>query len=79
MTKEEKAKYIQMPSVGVSATLNGLEVKAIEYGINDRIVFTIRNMRGNLTAHSARICYKSDRPFFRFEDYRIYLDEIIKV
>lgn len=78
MNKTEKERYLGMPTVGVSATLRGLEVKDIVYGIEDSIIFVIPDMKGRLKVHRARIRYDKPRTYFLFEDYLIYLDEIIR-
>ena len=78
MTKEEKQQYLRMKSVGYAASLIGLEVKAIDYGVNDTIIFTFPTVKGSVSVHSAKIRYDKERPYFRFEDYQVYLDEIMK-
>ena len=78
MTKEEKEQYLNMPTVGVSATLSVLEVKTIEYGIDDYIVFTVPRHNGKRTVRRAKINEGADRPYFFYEDFRVYMDEIIR-
>lgn len=78
MTKAEKQKYLEMKSVGYAASLTGLEVKAVEYGIEDMIIFTFPTVKGGLSVHSAKIKYDKERPYFRFEDYQVYVDEIMR-
>ena len=78
MTKAEREHYLSMPTVGVSATICGLEVKGIEYGIEDSIIFVLPDMKGRPKVHHARVRYDKVRAYFLYEDYMIYLDEIIR-
>ena len=78
MTKEERAKYLAMPSKGYVSAFNGLEVKDFEYGVTDYVIFIADAWRGKPTVHRARVYYTSERPFFTFEAMRVYLDEVIR-
>lgn len=80
MTKEEKQKYLNAQTVAVSNSCGGLEVKAIEYDIDDSIVFVADSWRNKPTVHRARISTDpKGRDYFMFECTRVYMDEILKV
>lgn len=77
MTKHEKQKYISADTVAYYTGCSGLAIKKIEYGIDDYIIFTDGNFCGKQTAHRAKVYY-ANRPYFRYHDYTIHLDECIR-
>ena len=77
MTRQEKREYMEMPTVAVySFGLAGLEIKAIEYGIEDYVVFVAMEK----TVHRTKICTPpSGTSYFRYGNLRIRLDECMRV
>ena len=74
---------INMPSIAYYSGLNGLEVKKIEYGINDRILCVSGCWYGGekaKRAHRVKIQYtRTGRAFIRVHGYRVPLDECIRI
>ena len=77
MTKSEKQKIMEMPTVAVySMGLAGLEIKNIEYGIEDYIVFVAPGG----TVHKRKIyTAPSGQTYFRFGNITVCTDECILV
>lgn len=53
---------------------------AIEYGIDDRVVFApnyLKNMWGDL--HARKIYYNNDKPFFIWNGKRQYFKDFLRV
>lgn len=56
----------------------GIEIQNIEYGTEDKVVFTAGEWTGNKSNHKCKIYYNTERPYFKFRGKRIHLDEYIK-
>lgn len=84
MTKQQKKHYRELPTIaGVAfyGAFCGLAIKAIEYGIDDYIVFV--DERDN-SIHRTRIGYaygNSDgsAPYFTYGGRRIYFDDTYRI
>lgn len=75
MTKKEICAH--NPTTGVYCDgLVGLEIKYIEYGIDDYVYYIARY--GKESYHKSKVHY-SDRPYFNFYGRRIHFDEIMRV
>jgi len=74
MTKQEKEEVMDMPTVAVSFGLAGFEIKKIEYGIDDYIIFVAS---GN-SVHRCKVYYTTYGPYFKYHGYRIPLDECMR-
>lgn len=67
-------------SVAYYSGLNGLEIKGIEYGIEDYVYCVSGAWGGGKAFHRCRIYYPaSGSPFFRVHGYKIPLDECIRM
>lgn len=72
-------------SVAYYSGLNGLEIKGIEYGINDFVYCVSGCWYGGKAArrfHRCKIYYPvngKDSAFFRVDGYKIPLDECIRM
>lgn len=72
-------------SVAYYSGLNGLEIKGIEYGINDFVYYVSGCWYGGKAArrfHRCKIYYSAngkDSAFFRVHGYKIPLDECIRM
>lgn len=76
MTKQEKEEVMDMPTVAVySMGYTGIEIKKIEYGIEDYIIFVDPENK----VHRNKIYTSSERFYFKWGQFRIYLDECIRV
>ena len=83
MTKTEKQMYFNKPSVAYYSGLNGLEIKEIIYDIDDYVIFIDNAWNGKSTyknVHKSKIYYSNnDRDYFRFNGYRIPLNECLRM
>lgn len=57
---------------------SGIEIQEIEYGIEDKVIFTAGAWTGNKSNHECKIYYETERPYFKFKGQRIHLDECIR-
>ena len=78
MTKLEKQNYLNKNTIGYWSDWGGVEVKGIEYGINDYAIIYIRLKK---SVHRVRINYgrKLDRDYIRIHGRRLYLNECLRV
>lgn len=67
-------------SVAYYSGLNGLEIKGIEYGINDYVYCVSGAWGGGKAFHRCKIYYPiTGSAFFRVHGYKIPFDECIKM
>lgn len=69
-------------SIAYYSGLNGLEIKGIEYGIDDYVYCVSGAWGGGKAFHRCKIYYPAndkDSAFFRVHGYKIPLDECIKM
>lgn len=79
MTKAEKQYYLEKEYVGYYSGYSGIEIKDIQYGIEDYIVFVAGAWCSNKSVHRSKVYYTSSgRDYFRYNGNRIYLDECIR-
>jgi len=80
MTSKEKAALEEMPTVGYWSELGGVEVKKIEYGVDDYVLCISNAWYGKHSYHRVRIDYGTDsRSYVRIHSVKLYLDECIRV
>ena len=82
MTKAEKNAYIAKPSAAYYSGFGGIEIKEIEYGIDDHVVFLANAWvkHDHKDVHRAKIHYGiGDKCFFMFNKTRIYFDECLRI
>lgn len=76
-----KAEILNMPTIAYWSGLDGLEIKDIEYGINDYVLCVSGAWYGgksNERAHRVKIRYnKNGDPYIVIHGYRILLSECI--
>lgn len=84
MTKREKQAYSEMDSVAYYSGCNGIEIKEIQYGIEDYVVFSAnswysdsKGKRGDI--HRAKVYYSANGDYFKYHGYRIPLNECIRM
>ena len=76
MTRKE---ILNADTVAYFSGCGGIEIKSIEYGINDRVLFVAGAWTGNKTAHRARIYSdKNSELFFRYHNYKIPFSECLR-
>lgn len=72
----KKAEIIEMPTIGYWSALGGLEVKTIEYDINDYCLCVSGAWSSKKTAHRVKI-YNGD--YIKLHGYRFKFDECLRV
>ena len=77
MTKAEKQEYLKKEYIGYYSGYAGIEIKDILYGIEDYIVFVAGAWCSDKSVHKSKVYY-GDRPYFKFNGNRIYLDECLR-
>ena len=75
MTKSEKQNYLNKNTIGYWSDWGGVEVKGIEYGINDYVIIYIRLKR---SIHRVKIYYGYKREYIRICGRRLYFDECFR-
>lgn len=67
-------------SIAYYSGLNGLEIKGIEYGIDDYVYCVSGALGGGKAFHRRKIQYtRKGVAFFRVYGYRVPLDECIRI
>lgn len=66
-------------SVAYYSGLNGLEIKGVEYGVEDYVYCVSGAWRGDKGFHCCKIYYTPINAFFRVHGYKIPLDECIRM
>lgn len=79
MRKEEKQYYLEKEYVGYYSGYSGIEIKDIQYGIEDYIIFVAGAWCSKKSVHRSKVYYApSGRDYFRYNGNRIYLDECLR-
>ena len=73
MTNQKKQNYLNKNTIGYWCDLMGIELKDIEYGINDYAIIVIQEK----SVHRVKIYY-GKRPYIRIYGYRFYFDECLR-
>ena len=58
--------------------LNGLELKGIEYGINDYVFLVSGALGGKKRTHRLKVYYTIESAYIKLDGYRVPLDECIR-
>lgn len=75
-----KDDILRAKSIAYYSGLNGLEIKKIEYGIEDYVLCVSGAWCGKKQAHKVKINYnKSGAAYIRIHGYKIPLDECIRM
>ena len=79
MTKQEKITILEKPSFAYYSGFGGIEIKDIEYSIDDHIIFVANAWYGVKTVHKAKIYYSNtDNDYFRFKNHTKRISKITK-
>lgn len=78
MTNAEKNYYINKEYEGYYSGYGGIEIKEIQYGIEDYVVFVANAWYGKKSVHKAKIYYNSDSTYFKFAGHRIKFSECLR-
>ena len=80
LSGREKTEVLSKRSVGYFSGFGGLEVKEIEYGVSDTVLFVVGAWTGSKDAFRAVIRYDaSGEPYFVYRGYHVRFDEIIRM
>lgn len=80
MTKAEKQAYMEQKSVGYYSGFGGIEVKEIQYGIEDYIIFVAGAWCSAKSVHRRKIQYNmSGDNFIVFANCRLYLRDFMRM
>lgn len=75
-----KKEYCLMnPAIAYYSGLNGLEIHAIEYGIEDYLYCVSGAWGGGKAYHKLKIYYNDNGGFIRLHGYKIPLNECIRI
>ena len=76
----KKKDIFNMPSIAYYSGLNGIEIKHIEYGIDDYLYCVSGAWYGKPAAHRLKIyCDKSGDAYIKLHGYKCFLNEFIKI
>ena len=79
MTKSEKQKVIDMPSLAYFSGFGGVEIKSIDY-VDDAVLFVANAWYGKKSVHHSAIRYTRDMvPYFTLNGCRIRLADCIRM
>lgn len=79
MTKNEKQVYKSMKTIAYFSGFDGIEIKTIEYGIEDYIIYTSGAWIGKSEVHKSKIYYTgTENDYFRYGNNHIRLNECIR-
>ena len=78
MKKTEKAFYENMQTVGYWSCNGGIEVKTIEYGIEDYAVIIASAWTGSRSIHRLMIHYETESPYIVLNGKRYHFNECIR-
>ena len=73
MTKSEKQNYLNKSTIGYWCDWFGVELKDIEYGINDYVIIVIQEK----SVHRVKIYY-GKREYIKINGRRLYFDECLR-
>lgn len=82
MTEKEKQYYLNCRTLGYWSADDGIEVKKIEYGIEDYMIVVSGSFTGNRRVHKVKINSAEDRfgyrAYIKINGKRYYTDECIR-
>ena len=76
MTKKD---LLQMETIAYYSGFNGLEIKGIEYGIDDYVLCVSGAWNGKPKPHRLKIYYNGDNPFILLNGYKCPLNDFIRM
>ena len=75
----KKRDYESYESIAYYSGLNGLELKHIEYGINDYLILQSGSWTSKKKMHRVRVMYSDNGDYVRLYGYKIPLNEFIRM
>ena len=76
MTKKD---ILEMETTAYYSGFNGLEIKGIEYGIEDYVLCVSGALAGKPKPHRLKIYYTSENAYIKLNGDKIRLDECIRM
>ena len=73
-----KKDILKMETTAYYSGFNGLEIKGIEYGIEDYVLCVSGAWNGKPNPHRLKIYYTSENAYIKLNGYRVPLDECIR-
>lgn len=74
-----KNEYKNFDSIAYYSGLNGLELKHIEYGINDYMIVQSGSWNGECKMHKCKVYYGVKSDYIKLYGYKIPLNEFIRM
>ena len=71
--------YVDMPTVGYWSDMGGVELKEIQYGIDDYALVVAGTMSSTPTSHRLKIYYNSQEPYIRLHGRRLKFSDCMFV
>ena len=78
MTKAEHEEVLSMRTEAYYSGYNGIEIKKIEYGIENYVIYVSGAFGGEKGVHRSKIYTGSDNFYFMYRGHKINLDECIR-
>ena len=78
MKKAEKKAILDAACVAYYSGFGGIEIKEIQYGFDDFVLFVAGAWSSQKSAHKSKIYYDSENVFFRYRNNRIKLSDCIR-
>ena len=85
MNKAEKQRIINLPTTATcwEDYPGGVEIKEIEYGIEDYCLCVTQTMTDSPRAHRVKIKYTDSnddcRPYISIDGFRIYMEDCLRI
>ena len=73
-----KKDILEMETIAYYSGFNGLEIKGIEYGIDDHVLCVSGAWNGKPKPNRLRVYYAGDSAYIVLHGYKIPLDECIR-
>lgn len=74
-----KKDILKMETIAYYSGFNGLEIKGIEYGIDDHVLCVSGMLAGKPNPHRLKIYYTSKNAYIKLNGYRVPLNECIRM
>ena len=78
MKKAEKKAIFDAAYIAYYSGFGGIEIKEIQYGFEDSILFVAGAWTSQKSAHKSKVYYDSENVFFRYHNNRIKLSDCIR-
>lgn len=74
----KRKEVLELATIAYYSGLDGVEIKSIEYGIDDYIICVSGAWRSKKNVHRVKIYYSDKGDYFKVNGYKIPLNECIK-